>query len=777
MELLDADSAFVELHDQRWVDTAALLDGTSWFTTVSREDAELNILPTNPNLILFGWWLIDHTVCLPSGEPLDEVDGVSGDLVGPVGWLQPFAEQTIVVSIVENVLYLDLMTDPITVNPALVDVLSSTFDELAKSWFDDGPRVMMTDSLVWEALAADRGAFLVGPIPPLDDWMRSAQLERHDQQAGYVGTDWYQLEEISARRRLHSEHGLDDDQADRYEILIAACNRLLEGENQPLGPPDHESSAARALAMFLTDPKVATAFWSAHLERQTEPNGLMTFGRLVLAHAPQEFAFGTHWLIGRALDHAGLAVEAEVELRLGLDGAQYFGFPHLSRSLAAFAADRGDAAGALKLLRAAETDNENELLQEVVGYATVRPKPTAARNDRCPCGSGRKYKVCHAGKEQISLIDRGPWLYAKARRYLRDNRDRRLTAEIAGAVAQASGRGGLFILDLLDTELVADLALCEGGVFEQFLAQRHSLLPDDEALLGDRWELVERSLFEVEKANFDSVSMRDLRTGDRLTVTNSNPHRNSRPGTLLLGRPLPIANTWRAYPGFVEIGRPVMDNALAVLDHGSLWELAAMIGRSFAAPVLRNTDGQDTVLHELTYQLPTPSATQAALSTELQSGDGISFSLVRDSKNQRDTVIISLELQGDHLIVATNSNERTDEAIALVERLIPNAILVDHDQREVGEWGSGAGPDDPQLEPALTPDDPQVAEFLQSYILDYEQRWVNEPVPALRGMTPREAAADPIGRFELEQLLQSFPQDDGHPGRMSPMRLRANLNM
>lgn len=61
-----------------------------------------------------------------------------------------------------------------------------------------------------------------------------------------------------------------------------------------------------------------------------------------------------------------------------------------------------------------------------------------------------------------------------------------------------------------------------------------------------------------------------------------------------------------------------------------------------------------------------------------------------------------------------------------------------------------------------------------------EDRWMNEPVPALAGLTPREAAADPTRREQLERLLASFEQ----MGPLSPGmftfrvdRLRRELGM
>ncbi|CAN5607187.1 hypothetical protein BH09ACT7_BH09ACT7_60480 [soil metagenome] len=58
----------------------------------------------------------------------------------------------------------------------------------------------------------------------------------------------------------------------------------------------------------------------------------------------------------------------------------------------------------------------------------------------------------------------------------------------------------------------------------------------------------------------------------------------------------------------------------------------------------------------------------------------------------------------------------------------------------------------------------------------YEQAWLDEPIPALAGHTPRQCANDPTRRDDLIRLLDSFPQDTDQPG-MSPTRLRAALGL
>ena len=69
------------------------------------------------------------------------------------------------------------------------------------------------------------------------------------------------------------------------------------------------------------------------------------------------------------------------------------------------------------------------------------------------------------------------------------------------------------------------------------------------------------------------------------------------------------------------------------------------------------------------------------------------------------------------------------------------------------------------------------AAALEEMARRYEAAWLHEPIPALAGHTPRECANDPSRRPDLIRLLDSFPQDTGQPGTMSPARLRAALGL
>ena len=111
------------------------------------------------------------------------------------------------------------------------------------------------------------------------------------------------------------------------------------------------------------------------------------------------------------------------------------------------------------------------------------PRPAARRNDPCPCGSGRKYKVCHLGHETHSLDDRAGWLYEKAQRFLR-NRYPDLVEDLAGEIVDEFDQPELYAA-LTDGPFLGDIALHEDDVFAEFLAARDALLAGRTLVLMD----------------------------------------------------------------------------------------------------------------------------------------------------------------------------------------------------------------------------------------------------------------------------------------------------
>lgn len=242
-----------------------------------------------------------------------------------------------------------------------------------------------------------------------------------------------------------------------------------------------------------------------------------------------------------------------------------------------------------------------------------------------------------------------------------------------------------------------------------------------------------------------------------------------------LGRPLPIDNTWRAYSGFILLPPVMLDYANEVLDEGDPDEIAGLIGSTFAPPQMLNTDSEPISMHEITWDIEDAKNAASALRAAGLKRDGDTFWLVRDSKNNPNTVVASLELQHDQIVASVNSDARADEILQLVARALPDAELVCDDVLDMGEMFQRRREQRAFDNPDLS--NPNLRTALDAISLQFEQRWLDTQYPcAARHDPTREAANDPIGRIELERLLNTFPPGD-QPRTMNISRLRQDLGL
>ncbi|MDV8023784.1 SEC-C domain-containing protein [Rhodococcus sp. IEGM 1330] len=220
-----------------------------------------------------------------------------------------------------------------------------------------------------------------------------------------------------------------------------------------------------------------------------------------------------YWFRANALDRLGDALSAEKALEKALDADSHFEPAVLS--LAEYASTRGDAVRGLSLLGridpAAGADLRN--MQEP---CIPQDRPDLGRNDRCWCGSGRKYKVCHLGRNVLSLEERAQWLYQKASGYAATANSADLILGLARTRTAHLGDRDDVLSKAFDEPFVSDVVLFEGGKFAEFVSSHGPLLPADELMLAQQWLLVERSIHEIESVSpGEGMSLRDICTGDR----------------------------------------------------------------------------------------------------------------------------------------------------------------------------------------------------------------------------------------------------------------------
>jgi len=113
----------------------------------------------------------------------------------------------------------------------------------------------------------------------------------------------------------------------------------------------------------------------------------------------------------------------------------------------------------------------------------------------------------------------------------------------------------------------------------------------------------------------------------------------------------------------------------------------------------------------------------------------------------------SLFRKDDVLVIATLSEERMDDVLDA----LPDMDILEDERvpirspRDLEQLRSpGAQPSKPV---EMTP---ELEEFMRGRMREMEDYWLDESIPALTGLTPREAAADPTRREDLITLLNSF---------------------
>lgn len=109
-------------------------------------------------------------------------------------------------------------------------------------------------------------------------------------------------------------------------------------------------------------------------------------------------------------------------------------------------------------------------------------------------------------------------------------------------------------------------------------------------------------------------------------------------------------------------------------------------------------------------------------------------------------------IEGDRATIDANSTKRAARLERSLLKAAPGATLIRRQERAIDEARDRPGGSE-ALDPA---EHPEVARALDQFIRRLEVGWVDEPIPALGGLTPRKALADDAVRPELEALLDDM---------------------
>jgi hypothetical protein len=454
-----------------------------------------------------------------------------------------------------------------------------------------------------------------------------------------------------------------------------------------------------------------------------------------------------------------------------------------------------------------------------IGAASVARSNSVGRNDPCHCGSGRKYKQCCinkpaiAGGAEVGL--RAPMLHA-ALCWFVGRTESEAVAELANLLSPLRFSFDAFIAAF-------DAIGQRSEIVEAFKSELlPAFLGSAEMDLLDLWTTIRPGLWEVvARSKGLSLTVKDVRTGREHRVKSDSMSQTLNVGQYVLTRPVPNQVNaggsipgdaeWKIYSGCVEIPLQDREPLLAMLDeHHSAEEMYRWVcegNPETPAPVLHNTDGEELQICQRRWIVPSnemlldfltsftdrfigreDSASSDAANPAEKRVDLTRLELVERSEPGEDPqclsvidarpfnslVVGNLRISAGELELETNSSERFDvlskwvtEQVGLGEPTVTRKQTF-ADQSYLnslgGEIGSKRAEDgqghDLFNEDTGNQEEPELDEATKVALrTQLENRWLSDSVPALGGLTPRQAANDPTRIDDLRRLLDSFERN------------------
>lgn len=394
---------------------------------------------------------------------------------------------------------------------------------------------------VLDAMTMDAQAFRV-PARPLGELLAAAGLERRGFSWGRQGTPWLDADQRARqfRRDLAARHY----QFDR--CCLAAYERVVEAVSTPDGGPDNVRiaddlshgwvalAAAQEVLDFPDRPADAEAD-SGDPSTAADPCTDRSVRLEALARDVAEGSAPAAGLLVLALAAArrGEAAAAEAHLRQSLRDDP--GYQPAARELVRCEIDRGDLDAAVRLIDHAGAPFPAPIAALVrrLHDALTTPNRTAGRNQRCPCGSGRKYKACCLRDPRLSPRMRAALLDLRLAVFTYGGHRERLFALTTEILAATSGGQDAVSFRPVET----DIQSFEGGLAVTYLAEHGALLPDQERAILQAAIDEPRRLWEIIGTGpGDRITLRDAATGRAATVDDPIAATPASVGTTVLWR-------------------------------------------------------------------------------------------------------------------------------------------------------------------------------------------------------------------------------------------------
>lgn len=472
----------------------------------------------------------------------------------------------------------------------------------------------------------------------------------------------------------------------------------------------------------------------------------------------------------------------------------------------------GDGAVTVRLTAPYEAADEFEPLPQQraasVGPGSSGRSGKVGRNEPCPCGSRKKYKKCCLPRDESARLQERKRsnvheLDERIVRHLREYAAERYGAKWKAATdrfARAAGAAEPLLVQLAAPWSVYEAQIAGERAVDGFLEEKGGMLsPEERAWLTAQQGAV-LGVWEVTACEPGvSMTARDLLSGDSRRIHEVRGSRALVVRDALLAR---VADYEGAsyfcgmYPRLLpphaaarvtaQIRRRAAKapSPAALRDEGlglamvRHWAKAVSEEEAAAAAPkkLVNTDGEAVVMTTDHFELE--AAAHAEVRARLVRIEGVEheedgeagarFTVFKQGNAMHahwdNTVLAHLTLGSDRLRLETNSVERADRLRARLESGC--GALLRHRMREHADPLSSARSgreSTPRPEPP-----PKALQALGELKAQHYAAWIDTPVPALGGRTPRQAARTQRGREQVDVILRSMENGEHRAGGGPP---------
>jgi hypothetical protein len=422
------------------------------------------------------------------------------------------------------------------------------------------------------------------------------------------------------------------------------------------------------------------------------------------------------------------------------------------------------------------------------------------RNDACPCGSGKKYKRCCLGKDAPAP---GAWTagerdgaLARLMRFSRraefdgDRADAELTfwgkrlerltrAEAREAMDFEQSRVGFH------EWLVFDCPLHGGGtIVERFLAREGDGLRSGERRYLARMRLSHLRPYEIQAVRLDEgLDLLDLWANKRVPVRERLATRQLVQWDVLAARVIlgphgaPVLDgspyLYPAHAGelILRVLRRLSRSLRGKLPLRDETAFFKNIGMAFhdlwlelvarrPMPTSVTAEGDEVMLCRAVFDVRARAALEAALANrpELERQDDGSYAWLAESADEGGfrRGFGTFVLEERRVVLETISRQRAERGRALLEAAAGPAVAYRATRIESVKRALERRPARPRArrEGEVPPE--AAAEIVQAFYERHYGGWLDEPLPALRGRTPRQAAGLKSARPKLIALLKEM---------------------